>query len=499
MSKKDELNCLIMGVGLSIASACAVYLAQWTNSKSNEKSPSKLFIKSPDFYASQENDSDADSSEGWISLGLEQPLVMAMVGLPARGKSYLVKMIMRYLKWIGFECKVFNVGSYRRQIGLQSADSKFFDTNNADANKVREDMAMAVQDSMYQWLSESKDFRRRVAIFDATNTTRARRAALSQRAKSQGVFLLYVESICDDQDVLKRNYSLKLQNEDYKSMDSESALKDFMSRVTAYEKVYESIEDTEDNSNISYIKLINVGQKVITRNCTGFLPSQVAFYLQNVHIQPRKIYLSLSAENLEHMENLDSRLSGVTTGILTEEGTRYTTDLADFIKSEQSESLVELGKEVLILTGTAKIHLQTVSQLHDGFSCFHTPILNELRAGDFHGLSKDEVKKLYPKEYDKRMQDKLHYRYPGVGGESYLDVIERVRPLIIELERQRRSILVVCHLAVLRCIYAYFMGVPLQDIPFKSFEAHHIYELTPGPFGCTCSVIDPTQRHESSS
>ena len=29
--------------------------------------------------------------------------------------------------------------------------------------------------------------------------------------------------------------------------------------------------------------------------------SKVAFYLQNVHIQPRKIYLSLIAENQEHL------------------------------------------------------------------------------------------------------------------------------------------------------------------------------------------------------
>lgn len=52
------------------------------------------------------------------TLGLEQPLVIAMVGLPARGKSYLVKMIRRYLRWIGFETDVFNVGNYRRKIGL---------------------------------------------------------------------------------------------------------------------------------------------------------------------------------------------------------------------------------------------------------------------------------------------------------------------------------------------------------------------------------------------
>ena len=33
--------------------------------------------------------------------------------------------------------------------------------------------------------------------------------------------------------------------------------------------------------------MVNVGEKVITRNCTGYLPSQVALYLQNIHIQPR--------------------------------------------------------------------------------------------------------------------------------------------------------------------------------------------------------------------
>jgi broad specificity phosphatase PhoE len=90
---------------------------------------------------------------------------------------------------------------------------------------------------------------------------------------------------------------------------------------------------------------------------------------------------------------------------------------------------------------------------------------------------------MYPEEYKKRHDDKLRYRYPGVGGESYLDVIERIRPVIIgerklciscytynihscltqqsvidsmtwlyivELERQRRSVVVICHLAVLR-------------------------------------------------
>lgn len=50
--------------------------------------------------------------------------------------------------------------------------------------------------------------------------------------------------------------------------------------MKAYEAVYETIEDNEDQGGIQYIKLYNVGQKVVTRNCKGYLPSQVAFYLQ---------------------------------------------------------------------------------------------------------------------------------------------------------------------------------------------------------------------------
>lgn len=62
--------------------------------------------------------------------------------------------------------------------------------------------------------------------------------------------------------------------------------------------------------------------------------------------------------------------------------------------------------------------------------------------------------------------------YPGAGGESYVDVIQRIRPIIVELERQRRSVLVVCHLAVQRCLYGYFMGVPMTEIPYIDLPKH---------------------------
>ena len=50
-----------------------------------------------------------------------------MVGLPARGKSYTAQKLARYLRWLGYPCRVFNVGEMRRsQVGAhQLAD--FFD------------------------------------------------------------------------------------------------------------------------------------------------------------------------------------------------------------------------------------------------------------------------------------------------------------------------------------------------------------------------------------
>lgn len=202
----------------------------------NSKSDKGFSVYEDKMQIAIENDNKVIT---WNSLGLEQALVIVMVGLPARGKSYIVKMTIRYLKWIGYECEVFNVGSHRRSVGMASASSNFFDSTNKEAQAVREKMAMEVQDDMYMWLQEGEGAQKRVAIFDATNTTKARRLALIQRARSENVFLLFVESICDDKQVLERNYQLKLQNDDYKNMDPEKALLDFKERVRAYEKVYE--------------------------------------------------------------------------------------------------------------------------------------------------------------------------------------------------------------------------------------------------------------------
>ncbi|KAG2267590.1 hypothetical protein Bca52824_062145 [Brassica carinata] len=80
-----------------------------------------------------------------------------------------------------------------------------------------------------------------------------------------------------------------------------------------------------------------------------------------------------------------------------------------------------------------------------------------------------------------RRKDKLRYRYPR--GESYLDVIQRLEPVIIELERQRAPVVVIAHQAVLRALYAYFADRPLKEIPQIEMPLHTIIEIQMGVSG----------------
>lgn len=87
-------------------------------------------------------------------------------------------------------------------------------------------------------------------------------------------------------------------------------------------------------------------------------------------------------------------------------------------------------------------------------------MLNELNAGIAEGMTYDEIRAKWPQEYAQRKADKLRYRYPGAGGESYLDVINRLRAVIVEVERMQDHVLLVAHRVVAR-------GDPL--FPFNSF------------------------------
>ena len=83
-------------------------------------------------------------------------------------------------------------------------------------------------------------------------------------------------------------------------------------------------------------------------------------------------------------------------------------------------------------------------------------------------MTYEEIQKKFPDDFRARDQNKFFYRYPR--GESYEDLVVRLEPVMIELERQG-NVLVVTHQAVLRCILAYFLDKPASKKSFNSFVA----------------------------
>ena len=58
--------------------------------------------------------------------------------------------------------------------------------------------------------------------------------------------------------------------------------------------------------------------------------------------------------------------------------------------------------------------------------------LDEIYAGVCDGMTYKEIEAQMPEEWNRRQQDKLAYRYPR--GESYLDVIHRLDPIVHEVD-----------------------------------------------------------------
>jgi len=83
-----------------------------------------------------------------------QKLVVVLVGLPARGKSYISHRLVNYMNWYGVRCRLFNVGAFRRQKVKEDKGSRanFFAADNQDAATQREELATAVLEQLLEWL-----------------------------------------------------------------------------------------------------------------------------------------------------------------------------------------------------------------------------------------------------------------------------------------------------------------------------------------------------------
>ncbi|XP_055021726.1 6-phosphofructo-2-kinase/fructose-2,6-bisphosphatase [Boleophthalmus pectinirostris] len=397
------------------------------------------------------------------------PTMIVMVGLPARGKTYISKKLTRYLNWIGVTTKVFNVGQYRRDATKTYNSFEFFRPDNSEAMKIRRACANAALKDVCDYFSREMG---QVAVFDATNTTPERRDLILSFAKENGYKVFFVESICDDPEIIEENIKqVKLSSPDYVDCDKDEAVEDFLKRIECYKLNYVPLDDQKDRK-LSYIKIFNVGSRYLVNHVQDHIQSRIVYYLMNIHVTPRSIYLSRHGES---ELNLLGRIGG-DSGLSTR-GNKYAQALGKYMSGQNI-------KDLKVWTSHMKRTIQTAEAL--GVPYEQWKALNEIDAGVCEEMTYEEIQDHHPEEFALRDQDKYRYRYPK--GESYEDLVHRLEPVIMELERQE-NVLVICHQAVMRCLLAYFLDKSADELPYLKCPLHTVLKLTPVAYGCKVESI----------
>ncbi|CAG8175229.1 unnamed protein product [Penicillium salamii] len=533
-------------------------------------------------------------------------LVIVMVGLPARGKSYITKKLARYLNWLQHDTEIFNVGQRRRvaagkspspipnerkpstvhkdlvdsvrrlsvSVGTtlnpketsppenedaplpppvvpakilvngqepdqvsqngstvvpstdagpaQSRDEEaiteaspepmdqtanFFDPQNQRAVKMREQVALDTLDELLDYILDEGGS---IGILDATNSTMERRKAIvdhiRQRAGTE-LNILFLESSCVDPDLLEANMRLKLSGPDYKGQDPTEALIDFKKRVALYEKSYVPLGEYEEKNRMAYIQMIDVGRKVVAHQTHGFLSSQVVYYLLNFNLSPRQIWITRHGES---NDDAAGRIGGDSD--LSPNGRKYAKALARFVDHQRKQwENYQRQKDLLahfpprpgdstppnpsyipregprnfcVWSSMMQRSVQTAEYFdEDDYDVKQMRMLDEIHSGKMEGMTYKQIQEQYPDEYAHRKKDKLFYRYPGPGGESYLDIINRSRAVIVEVERTTDHVLLVGHRSVARVLLAYFRGLKRDEVADLDVPMGVLYMLEPKPYG----------------
>lgn len=176
------------------------------------------------------------------------------------------------------------------------------------------------------------------------------------------------------------------------------------------------------------------------------------------------------------MYNLEGKLGG--DADISTRGQAYARALPDLIR----KSGVPADTKLTVWTSTLKRTIQTSAHVVQemNFDRLEWKALDELDSGVCDGMTYAQIEDEYPEDFAARDEDKYNYRYRG--GESYRDVVIRLEPIIMELERSE-NILIITHQAVIRCIYAYFMDLKQSDSPWMEVPLHTLMKLTPRAYG----------------
>ena len=108
----------------------------------------------------------------------------------------------------------------------------------------------------------------------------------------KGFKLFFVESVCDREDIIDNNIrEVKVTSPDYAQFDEDKVVEDFKARIKHYEEQYETMDESLE-PDFSFLKIFNAGERVIVHKHEGHIQSRIIYYLMNVKLTKRTIYLT---------------------------------------------------------------------------------------------------------------------------------------------------------------------------------------------------------------
>ncbi|XP_055836460.1 6-phosphofructo-2-kinase/fructose-2,6-bisphosphatase-like isoform X1 [Episyrphus balteatus] len=357
---------------------------------------------------------------------LRAPLVVSIVGLPCRGKSFAAHKIARHLSWKGELAKVFPVEQNATSETLNDISNWFLDGNN-------------------------------VAIIDGMHLSRQSRQLVSNFCNDRIYHHLIVEIDCDDKS-LESNIKEMVRYFERTNNRSIDWKKIFIEKVRDCTPLFEKCLPLEsplitvNNSENPYL------HSVMSRGVQGALQTSILGVLSHPVIREQLFYFSRHGES---DYNVVGRIGG--NADLSSRGWKYAERLTRLFKENQ----LTLPGPQLIWTSEFIRTIHTVRDIPGPRAAVND--LNEINAGICEGLTYEEIQEKFPQEFAWRDQDKFKYRYPH--GESYLDLLQRVDSVIQGL-LTKTQVLVVSHQAVLRCVMAYFNGTKPDQVPYINVPLH---------------------------
>jgi broad specificity phosphatase PhoE/adenylylsulfate kinase-like enzyme len=388
-------------------------------------------------------------------------LVIAMVGLPARGKSTMARKIAGTLERDEVNVRIFNNGDVRRQLSPgNSSVPEVFSPENAAGVKFREQCARVNLDLARAFLKNEGA----VAIIDATNVTCRRRQLIKKTFPDFPV--LFVECLNTDEEALEANLERKAFLKEFRQLSREQALNSFLRRIDFYESVYEPLHDERN-----FLLVDSFEGHILQEQLTDLLP-----YYDRIRdlITTRIVRNLFLVRHGETWFNREDRIGGDSD--LTDKGLAQAHGLAEYFARERIP---------VIFTSNYKRTLQTaapIAALQEHCSIIALPEFDEICAGVCDGMTYDEIREQMPEVAATRKHNKYDYVYPE--GEAYATMEERIHrglQKVFYLNNYDDNIMIVGHRAVNRMILSDFVFRPREEVPYIYMPQNRYYHIQVDP------------------